>query len=291
MTLTVLLIIITSIALFITLLNGLVFHKSRYWVLSFLQSFSGVFFLISGFVKAIDPLGTSYKMVDYFHAFSKHLAGTPFDFMDGLWNFLARHGNTVSITLIVLELVVGFMLLIGARLKLVSWVFLGLVVFFTMLTGFTYLTGYVPNDATFFEFSKWGNWVEGQMEVSDCGCFGDFLKLEPLTSFLKDIFLLIPAIVFVLFYRRMYEWWSPNIRLLATSVFAVLMVAFAVYSSSMNLPLFDFRPFKEGTDVRGTKEKEEQAMSEIEVLGYKLNNTLTGESKEVTMDEFLKDFK
>ena len=291
MTLSVLLIIITAIALFITLLNGLVFHKSRYWALSFLQSFSGVFFLISGFVKAIDPLGTSYKMVDYFHAFSKHLSGTPFEFLDGLWSFLALHGETVAIITIVLELVVGFMLLVGARIKFVSWVFLGLVVFFTLLTGFTYLTGYVPNDATFFEFSKWGPWVEEQMEVSDCGCFGDFLTLDPLTSFLKDTFLLIPAIIFVVFYRRMYEWWTPKIRLIATSVFTILMIAFSVYSSSMNLPVFDFRPFKEGTDVRGTKEMEEQAMSEIEVLGYNLKNTLTGETKEVTMEEFLKDFK
>ena len=150
MTLSVLLIIITAIALFITLLNGLVFHKTRYWVLSFLQSFSGVFFLISGFVKAIDPLGTSYKMTDYFHAFSKHLSGTPFEFLDGLWNFLAGHGDTVALVMIVLELVVGFMLLIGSRKKLVAWVFLILVFFFTILTGFTYLTGYVPAEAGFF---------------------------------------------------------------------------------------------------------------------------------------------
>src|SRR5690606_2773526 len=129
MTLPVLLIIITAIALFITLLNGLVFNKTRHWILSFLQSFSGVFFLFSGFVKAIDPLGTSYKMVDYFHACSKHLAGTPFEFLDGLWNFLAQHGDTVAIITIVLELVVGFMMLIGSRKRLVAWVFLLLVVF------------------------------------------------------------------------------------------------------------------------------------------------------------------
>lgn len=291
MTLPVLLIIITAIALFVTLLNGLVLNKTRHWILSFLQSFSGVFFLFSGFVKAIDPLGTSYKMVDYFNAFSKHLAGTPLEFLDGLWNALASQGDAVAIVTIVLELVVGFMILIGSRKKLVAWVFLILVVFFTLLTGFTYLTGFVPPDATFFEFGKWGDWVEGQMEVSDCGCFGDFLKLDPLTSFIKDLFLLIPAVVFVLFYRRMYDWWTPQIRAIATVVFAVLMTAFAIYNSTMNLPMFDFRPFKEGVDVRTTKELEEQAMSEIQVLGYKLKNTLTGEVKEVTMDEFLRDFK
>ncbi|HLT94166.1 MAG TPA: hypothetical protein VKZ56_06365 [Membranihabitans sp.] len=291
MTLPVLLIIITAIALFITLLNGLVLNKTRHWSLSFLQSFSGVFFLFSGFVKAIDPLGTSYKMVDYFNAFSKHLAGTPLQFLDGLWGALAKQGDTVAIVMIVMELVVGFMILIGSRKRIIAWIFLLMVVFFTLLTGFTYLTGYVPSDATFFEFGKWGDWVEGQMEVSDCGCFGDFLKLDPLTSFIKDLFLLIPGVIFVLLYRRMYDWWTPRIRAIATIGFGVIMMAFAVYNSSMNLPLFDFRPFKEGVDVRTTKEIEEQAMSEIQVLGYKLKNTLTGESKEVTMDEFMKDFK
>src|SRR5699024_8009744 len=51
------------------------------------------------------------------------------------------------------------------------------------------------------------------------------------------------------------------------------------------------RPFNEGKDVRMTKESEEAAMSEVQVLGYKLTNTLTGEKREVTMDEYLEDFK
>src|SRR5690606_2825100 len=212
---------------------------------------------------------------DVFHDFSMHLAGTPFEFLDGLWNALAHSGNTVAIITIVLEMVVGLMLLIGSRKRLVSWIFLLLVVFFTLLTGFTYLTGYVPSDATFFQFAKWGPWVKDQMEVSDCGCFGDFLKLDPLTSFIKDLFLLIPSLVFVLYHRYMYAWWTPRIRLMLTVVFALAMTTFSVYNSTMNLPMFDFRPFKEGVNVRATKEMEEQAMSEIEVLGYHLRNTLT----------------
>ena len=291
MTLFVLLFIITTIALFVTLLNGFVLHNSRNWILTFLQSFSGIFFLFSGFVKAIDPLGTTYKMVDYFNAFSKHLADTPFQFLDGLWSFLAASGESVAIIMIVLELVVGFMLLIGLYKKTVSWVFLLLVVFFTILTGFTYLTGHVPPDHTFFEFSHWGAWIETQMEVSDCGCFGDFLKLEPFTSFMKDVFLLIPAIIFVIFHRQMYEWGTRPIRIMATLAFTVIMTLFSIYNTKMNLPVFDFRPFNEGKDVRMTKESEEAAMSEVQVLGYKLTNTLTGEKREVTMDEYLEDFK
>lgn len=291
MTLFVLLIIITTIALFVTLLNGLVFHKITNWPLSFLQAFSGVFFLFSGFVKAIDPLGTTYKMVDYFNAFSKHLASTPFSFLDGFWAYLAAHGETVSIVMIVLELVIGFMLLIGAKRRIVSWIFLILVAFFTILTGFTYLTGYVPQDATFFSFSEWGEWVDTQMEVSDCGCFGDFLKLEPFTSFMKDVFLLIPGLLFVIFNQKMYQWGTKSIRLFSTLGFTVLTAVFSVYNTKMNLPVFDFRPFAEGVDVRTTKEIEEEAMNEVQVIGYKLTNTLTNEQKELTMDEFLKDFK
>src|SRR5690606_25832309 len=118
-----------------------------------------------------------------------------------------------------------------------------------------------------------------------------FLKLDPLTSFIKDLFLLIPAIVFVLLYRKMYEWWTPRSSDLITLAFTMMMTLLAVDCSSMNLPLFDFRPFKENVDVRSTKEKEEQAMSEIEVLGYALRNILTGETREVSMEEFLRDFK
>jgi len=291
MTLFVLLIIITTIALFVTLLNGFVLHNSRNWILTFLQSFSGVFFLFSGFVKAIDPLGTTYKMVDYFNAFSKHLANTPLQFLDGLWSFLASSGEAVSIIMIVLELVIGFMLLIGLYKKVVSWIFLLLVAFFTVLTGFTYLTGYVPADHTFFEFSHWGAWVDTQMEVSDCGCFGDFLKLEPFTSFMKDVFLLIPAVVFVIFHRQMYEWGTRPVRLVVTIVFTGIMTLFAIYNTKMNLPVFDFRPFHEGKDVRTTKELEEQAMSEVQVLGYKLTNTLTGELREMTMEEYFEHYK
>src|SRR5690625_7904595 len=59
----------------------------------------------------------------------------------------------------------------------------------------------------------------------------------------------------------------------------------------MNLPVFDFRPFHEGKDVRTTKELEEQAMSEVQVLGYKLTNTLTGELREMTMEEYFEHYK
>lgn len=291
MTLTVLLTIITAVALFITLLNGFVLNKNRNWILSFLQSFSGVFFLISGFVKVVDPLGTAYKMEDYFHAFSKHLANTPFSFLDGLWHLLADNGVYVALVMIVLELLIGFMLLIGSRRKIVAWVFLAMVFFFAILTGFTYLTGYVPPDVTFFEFSKWGLYSADQMEVSDCGCFGDFLKLEPYTSFIKDIFLLIPAIAFILFYKYEYQWWTKSVRFLASIAFVTIVTVFGMYNTWFDIPVFDFRPFKEGTDIRGIKAMEEEAMNNVEVLGYKLYNSISGEEVELTMDEYLENFK
>ena len=66
-----------------------------------------------------------------------------------------------------------------------------LVAFFTVLTGFTYLTGFVPDGSNFFDFGSWvGVHNENNMKVKDCGCFGDFIKLKPKTSFLKDVFLL-----------------------------------------------------------------------------------------------------
>ena len=77
--------------------------------------------------------------------------------------------------------------MVGYYRKWTAWLFFLIVFFFTILTGFTYLTGYVPLDANFFDFSAWGPYVKENMRVTDCGCFGDFIKLDPKISFFKDL--------------------------------------------------------------------------------------------------------
>jgi uncharacterized membrane protein YphA (DoxX/SURF4 family) len=166
-------------------------------LLSFLQNATGSLFIFSGLVKAVDPLGTAYKMEQYFAEFESTFADTSFSFMASWFPALAEYGAAFSVFMIVLEIVLGIMLIVGIAKRFTSWAFFLILIFFTFLTGFTYLTGFVPEGVNFFEFSKWGDFVVTNMKVTDCGCFGDFIKLDPRISFAKDLVLLVPGIIFL----------------------------------------------------------------------------------------------
>jgi uncharacterized membrane protein YphA (DoxX/SURF4 family) len=269
-----------------------VFFKKHLSVLvTFLQHFCGVWFVFSGIVKAIDPIGTGYKMEDYFASFAQTAEGTWLKGIAPMFPFLSKYANGFSISMIVLEIALGVMLILGIRRKLTAWLFFAVTVFFTLLTGFTYLSGYVPMEANFFDFSKWGKYVPTQMRVTDCGCFGEFLKLDPKISFLKDILLLMPAsILFLIGWKKMHVIggnWLRNAVTIATVAGASL---FCVQNTYFDLPVIDFRPFKIGTDVRTQKEKEQEAESK-RPLTYVLTNKTDGKIVELPMDQFMKQYK
>ena len=185
MTLGTLVIGIGIAALVLTLLGGFVAKKVDNWLVSYLQNFTGALFIFSGWVKAIDPLGTAYKMEQYFAEFESTFSGTWFSFLAPLFPQLSEWASSFSVFMIVLEMVLGIMLLVGSSRRFTAWAFFLLVAFFTFLTGFTYLTGYVPEGVNFFQFGKWGEYVETNMKVTDCGCFGDFLKTRTSSFLLK----------------------------------------------------------------------------------------------------------
>ena len=135
--------------------------------LTLISRFSvGVLFIISGFIKANDALGFSYKLEEYFSA--------------GVLNieFLIPYAFLLAAGICIAEIILGVMLLIGARPKFTSWSLLGMIVFFTFLT---FYSAY---------FNK----------VTDCGCFGDAVKLTPWESFVKDVILLF--FIAVIFFRK-----------------------------------------------------------------------------------------
>ena len=82
----------------------------------------------------------------------------------------------IAIIMVVLEVVLGVFLLIGYKRKFTVWSLFVLIVFFTFLTFY----------AWYFD------------KVKDCGCFGDFLKLKPLESFIKDLVLLVLILVLII---------------------------------------------------------------------------------------------
>ena len=210
------------------------------FLLSFLQNFTGGLFIFSGLVKAVDPLGTAYKMEQYFAEFETTFAGTKAAFLAPMFPALAEYAIAFSVFMIVFEIVLGIALLNGAMKKVASWAFFLMVLFFTFLTGFTYLTGYVPEGVNFFQFGQWGDYEPTSMKVTDCGCFGDFIKLEPRISFFKDVFLLIPAFIFLFSSKSFHTLEKAGMRAIAvgsTMVISLLVIYLSGYTLGLRTVL------------------------------------------------------
>jgi uncharacterized membrane protein YphA (DoxX/SURF4 family) len=270
----------------LTAFTGLYLKANKNWFLSFLQNFTGVWFIFSGLVKAVDPLGTAIKMEQYFAAFETTIKGTSMKAIAPMFPWLGQYTLAFSIFMIVLEIMVGVMLILGHKSKLTSWLFLLIMVFFTVLTGYTHFTAYVPDGVNFFEFSKWGEYVETNMKVTDCGCFGDFLKLSPTTSFFKDIGLMPVALIFLFATKSFHTLFTTRIRKAVLWTVLASTLAYCLYYSFRDEPMFDFRPFKNGVNIREQKKAEADAAAKTQPT-YLMTNTKTKEEKSLSMDEYL----
>ena len=129
------------------------------------------------------------------------------------------------------------------------------------------------------------------MKVTDCGCFGDFLKLEPKISFYKDLVLLVPAILFVLFSDKMHQLFSKATRTAIISIGTAIITLYCFSNFSWDLPHTDFRPFKVGVNIAEQKALEEEAAINVEIIAYRMTNKNSGEVLEVPYKEFLADIK
>jgi uncharacterized membrane protein YphA (DoxX/SURF4 family) len=171
----------------------------------------GFVFIFSGFVKAIDPMGSTYKFTDYFLAF-------------GMDSFQAI-AFPLAILLSTIEFIVGIALFFNARKEQASWMALLFMTFFTPLT----LVLAISNP------------------VTDCGCFGDALVLSNWETFSKNIIIL--ALTLFVFVGRKekdtYPRWQQNLLLISTTVFCLYL---SVYSYK-HLPIIDFRPYHIGANI------------------------------------------
>ncbi len=173
---------------------------------------TGSVFIFSGFVKAVDPLGSTYKFTDYFTAF--HL------------QYLEPVALPLALILSSIEFLIGISMLIGYRYRIASWILLVFMAFFTILTLILALTN----------------------PVSDCGCFGDAIVLTNWQTFIKNL-VLLPFVILIFITRRKISPAYPAIsEWIYISVFAILIIAFQVYALR-HLPLLDFRPYKTGTNI------------------------------------------
>lgn len=165
------------------------------------------------------------------HEVSEKLNLYPFAKQESFWVSFFRamkpYSLTLSIIMCILEVVLGFAILIGWQPKIMSWMILLLILFFTFLTW----------------YSAYYN------KVTDCGCFGDFIKLEPWTSFFKDLILLF--FILIIFIRRNHviPLFSPLFSINAMIVVTLTSSIFAIYCN-MFLPAWDFLPYKAGNNIR-----------------------------------------
>ena len=290
MTLQTLILYIVIAAVILTVVIGLLKKGHKSWLMTFLQNFTGILFIISGMVKAVDPMGTAFKMEQYFAEFEYTLAETSVSFLAPVFPFLSSISIWFSVIMIVFEIVLGIMLLLGHKPKLTAWLFLILVLFFTVLTGFTYLTGYVPSGTNFFNFASWGPYTASSMRVTDCGCFGDFIKLEPRISFFKDLVLLLPALYFVFRHKDMHQLFSPRARSIILGVSTVVLILFCLKNFLWGLPVIDFRPFKVGTNLYDKKLAEEEAAASVKITAFKLQNKSTNEILELPYETYMAEY-
>lgn len=173
----------------------------------------GIVFIFSGFVKAIDPLGSTYKFQDYFLAF-----GTEWMFPLALPFAVIMSG---------LELVIGLAILLGLKTRYTAWGGLLFMAFFTPLTLYIALKDPVP----------------------DCGCFGDALIISNWDTFYKNIVIMAAAILIFAYRKRIKPLWSEKKDWYLLGGASTLVVGLSIYCI-LYLPLLDFRPWKVGSDIR-----------------------------------------
>lgn len=208
----------------------------------------GCVFVFSGIVKGVDPLGSAYKFNDYFFAFGM-------EWLQGI-------ALPLGVLLAAAEFSIGIGLLLSLRMKVTSWALLIFMSLFSVVT--LYSAVFNP--------------------VSDCGCFGDAVKITNWQTFYKNIVLLgLTLIIFTgrknypLLYKNNFTEWT---------IVGVIFAGFFYLShqSYHHLPLLDFRPYHVGTNIPMQMEiPEGSPMDEYETLLYYEKD---GEVKEFTMENY-----
>ncbi|WP_100612460.1 BT_3928 family protein [Confluentibacter lentus] len=207
----------------------------------------GALFIFSGFIKLNDPLGFSYKLQEFF---TPDVLNLP---------FLEPYALLIAVFVVVFEVVLGVFLLIGYKPKFTVWSLLIMIVFFTFLTFY----------AWYFD------------KVKDCGCFGDFLKLKPVESFIKDVILLV--FILILFFGIKHI--KPLFGKLPTTILALLgfiVSLWFAYHVLMHLPLIDFRAYKVGNNIKEGMSIPENAAKPIQEFYWKFK--INGKEEIITTD-------
>jgi uncharacterized membrane protein YphA (DoxX/SURF4 family)/peroxiredoxin len=206
------------------------------YIVHFCRIAVGVLFIISGFIKLNDPVGFSFKLEEYF---SQGVLDLP---------VFMPYALAISIFVVILEVILGVLLLLGFKRKITLWSLLGMIVFFTFLT---FYSAY---------FNK----------VTDCGCFGDAIKLTPWESFTKDVVLLVLILVLMAGARYIKPLFNPKWNIGLVLVSLALCIGYANHVLN-HLPVIDFRPYKIGANIQEGMSVPEDAPKAIFEYAWKFD--------------------
>ncbi len=213
----------------------------------------GVVFTFSGFVKSVDPLGSTYKFTDYFtDAF-----GIP------EFSILSL---PLAFFLSAIEFTVGISLLINIKPRLSSLAALLFMLVFTPLTLYSAI--YNP--------------------VTDCGCFGDALVISNWETFYKNVVLLIMAIYLFVVNKGNNTTYNAKVDWILAITFFVLSIFFQ-YNTLQHLPIIDFRPYKIGVNIPEQMVIPKGEKPDSFAVFYTLKHQKTGETKKVDDHTYIKD--
>ena len=215
----------------------------------------GLVFAFSGLVKALDPLGTVYKIEDYLKAFG------------GFWTDLMPLAGVAAVCLILTECVLAWVLLSNTWRKTGSVLTL---LFYCVMLPLTF-------------------WISITNPVSDCGCFGDAIVLTNQQTFIKNVFLFGLAFSWFMMVwfisepgklHKTGQWLWPGLGLILNSLLMIYTVSY--------IPLVDFRPYKVGADLIKMLEIPEDAPADV----YKTTLIYAdqdGNEKEFTLENYPKN--
>lgn len=209
----------------------------------------GITFIFSGFVKAVDPLGSYYKIQDYVTAF-------------GMAEWIPAFVLLLfGIILASLEFSIGIFLFLGIRRLIASLLAMVLMIVMTPLTFYLAIAN----------------------PVSDCGCFGDAWVLTNWQTFGKNVVLLAAAVIVFRRYKQIVRFITAKMEWLV-SMYTLFFVFVLSFYCLANLPILDFRPYKIGTDIKAGMEIPEDAKPSVFETYFILEKD--GKQKEFTLDNY-----
>jgi uncharacterized membrane protein YphA (DoxX/SURF4 family)/peroxiredoxin len=217
------------------------------YLVGFARIFVGVLFIISGLIKLNDPVGFSFKLEEYF---SPAVLDLP---------FFEPYALAISIFVVIVEVLLGVMLLVGFKPKFTVFSLLAMIVFFTFLT---FYSAY---------FNK----------VTDCGCFGDAVKLTPWESFTKDVVLLVLILILLKGLKYIKPVFSTKVNWAIVGLATILCILFCNHVLN-HLPSIDFRPYKLGANIEEGMTIPEDAPKPIQEFAWKF--IINGEEKVYVTD-------